>query len=1189
MRLEDLLPGVVVLGLVPDGPVTVVANRPAGKQAAVVAYRSADGRVDEVVVYRAREGELHPEEEGRPWSFTADPALFRLAAEARRIHLAYLFDARMGIHLSKIDPLPHQITAVYGEMLPRQPLRFLLADDPGAGKTIMAGLYMKELALRGDLQRCLIVAPGGLVAQWQDELDDKFGLKFDILTRDLIEASRTGDPFGERPMLLARMDHLSRNEDLTARLAASDWDLVVVDEAHRMAAHYFGNDVTETKRYRLGKTLGSVARHFLLMTATPHAGKDEDFQLFMALLDSDRFEGKPRDGVHVADTSDLMRRMVKEKLLRFDGKPLFPERRACTLPYELTDAEMALYREVTDYVAEEMGRADQLLKQGEGRRGNRVGFAVTVLQRRLASSPEAIFQSLARRRKRLEDRARELKAQARGGRVLAGEGGPAARLLSALDIDADTGESDLDDLDGEELEALEEQLVDDATNARTLAELETEIATLKRLEARADQVRQSGEDRKWNELLGLVGDEPEMFEADGTRRKLIVFTEHRDTLNYLVRRLTAYLGRPEAVVAIHGGVAREERQVVQARFTTDAACQILVATDAAGEGLNLQRAHLMVNYDLPWNPNRIEQRFGRIHRIGQTEVCHLWNLVAEETREGMVYTKLLAKLEEMRQSLGVDQVFDVLGDALPGQELRQLLIEAIRYGNQPETRAKLDRVIDERVGDGLAELVREHALSSEVISVADLERIRADMLEAQARRLQPGYVQAWFVEAFAHLGGRMSEREAGRFEITFVPADIRQRDRLIGVGVPVMARYQRVTFEKDLTRVEGKPPAELIAPGHPLLEAVIDLVAERHAGLIKEGAVLVDDADGGTEARVLVFLEHSVSDARTEASGKRRVVSRRFEFVEVPEHGEPRPAGYAPYLDARPPTPDEAPLLPCLVQEMTWLAGDLAERAGDYGIEVLAAEHLAEVQAQTLERVAKVRAAVHARLTKEIGYWDHRAAELDLQAQAGKTPRMNPDRAEARAEDLRRRLHARMADLDREAQLSPQPPLVVGGALILPAGLLRRAAGLDPASPAIHAMDTTAVERRAVDAVLAAETALGHSPVEMPHNHPGYDIRSTDSLGQVRFIEVKGRVSGADNFVVTQNELRFAANIPDGYLLALVEVSPSGAHADQVRYLIRPYGGEVRLPFDTTSTTLDWGAYWQRGGPPGSIRLYQAV
>lgn len=1183
MRLEDLFPGVAVRGLVPDAVVTVVAARPAGKQAVVVTFRDADGGVDELVVYRTDESNLELADEHRAWSFTADPALFRLAAEARRIHLAYLFDPRMAVHLSRIDPLPHQISAVYGEMLPRQPLRFCLADDPGAGKTIMAGLFIKELALRGDLQRCLVVAPGGLVAQWQDELDEKFGLHFDILTRDQIEASRTGDPFTERPLLLARLDHLARNEDLVERLAQTDWDLVVVDEAHRMAAHYFGNEVKETKRYKLGKTLGGVARHFLLMTATPHAGKDDDFQLFMALLDADRFEGKPRDGVHMSDTSDLMRRMVKEKLLRFDGRPLFPERRAYTLSYDLSDAEMVLYREVTEYVAEEMGRAERLSAEGEGRRGNRVGFAVTVLQRRLASSPEAIYQSLSRRRKRLEDRAREVKAEVRGARILTESGitGRAGRLAAALDVDDDDlGESDLEDLDGEELEDLEEELVDEASSARTLAELQAEITTLQRLEARADQVRRSGVDKKWTELVGLLGDEPEMFETDGTRRKLIVFTEHRDTLNYLVRKLSAYLGRLEAVVAIHGGVARQERQVIQQRFTQDPTCQILVATDAAGEGLNLQRAHLLVNYDLPWNPNRIEQRFGRVHRIGQEEVCHLWNLVAAETREGMVYTRLLDKLKEMRDALGDDQVFDVLGDALPGQELRRLLIDAIRYGNQPETRARLHQVIDERIGDGLPELIRQHALSSEVLSAGDVERIRADMLEAQARKLQPGYVYAWFAEAFSRLGGRMTEREPGRYEITFVPAEIRHRDRQIGTGAPVLPRYQRVTFETDLTRVEGKPPAELIAPGQPLLEAVIDIISERHAGLLSQGAVLIDDRDQGAEPRVLVFLDHSVSDARPATSGRRRIVSRRFQFVEIPEHGDPRPAGYAPYLDARAPTPAEAVLLPGLLDDMGWLSGDVEARASDYGIEILAQEHLAEVRAQTLERIEKVRTAVYERLRREIDYWDHRAAELDLQAQAGRTPRMNPDRAEARAEELQRRLHARMAELDREAQVASQPPVVAGAALILPIGFVRQATGQAVILPTPHPVDTTIVERRAVDAVLAVETALGHDAQEMPHNYPGYDIRSTDQADQIAFIEVKGRIAGADTFAVTQNELRFAANIPDAYILAMVEVSPDGPAGDQVHYLTQPYGSDVHLPFDTTSATLNWNAYWQRASDP---------
>ena len=397
--LEELTPGAVVRGVIPGETVTVIASRWAGSRSVVLTFRTDAGRVDEQVIYRTQEAELTLDGRGAAWSFDGDGALFRLVAEARRIRLAYLFDPRLAVHLSLIEPLPHQIVAVYGEMLPRQPLRFLLADDPGAGKTIMAGLYIKELMLRGDIRRALVVAPGGLVGQWQDELHDKFGLDFSILTRELIEAARTGDPFGERNLMIARLDHLSRNPDLIDRLSSTEWDLVVVDEAHRMAAHYFGNEVKETKRYQLGKVLGTTARHLLLMTATPHAGKEEDFQLFMALLDADRFEGKVRDGVHTADVSDLMRRMVKENILRFDGRPLFPERRAYTVPYELSDLEMVLYGEVTEYVAEEMGRAEQLAAEGEGRRGNRVGFAVTVLQRRLASSPEAIFQSLMRRRK----------------------------------------------------------------------------------------------------------------------------------------------------------------------------------------------------------------------------------------------------------------------------------------------------------------------------------------------------------------------------------------------------------------------------------------------------------------------------------------------------------------------------------------------------------------------------------------------------------------------------------------------------------------------------------------------------------------------------------------------------------------------------------------------------------------------
>src|SRR5580700_4559140 len=321
-----------------------------------------------------------------------DGRLFRLVSEAHRIRLAHLFDPVLAVHTSMVEPLPHQITAVYDAMLPRQPLRFLLADDPGAGKTIMAGLFIKELIARGDLQRCLVVCPGSLAEQWQDELYRRFHLPFEILTNDKLEAARTGNWFSETNLVIARLDKLSRNEDVQQKLSAPDcrWDLIVCDEAHKMSATYFGGEVKFTKRYRLGQLLSGLTRHFLLMTATPHNGKDEDFQLFMALLDGDRFEGRFRDGAHVSDVSDLMRRMVKEKLLKFDATPLFPERIAHTVPYKLSQSEAHLYKAVTEYVTEEFNRAEAL--QNDKRAGT-VGFALTILQRRLASSPEAIYQS----------------------------------------------------------------------------------------------------------------------------------------------------------------------------------------------------------------------------------------------------------------------------------------------------------------------------------------------------------------------------------------------------------------------------------------------------------------------------------------------------------------------------------------------------------------------------------------------------------------------------------------------------------------------------------------------------------------------------------------------------------------------------------------------------------------------------
>src|SRR5438876_2587966 len=410
--LEQLTPGVLIKGLLPGGIVTIISVKRHGSIGVEIVYQEAGGNLGSELLYSDSVAHLEIVPAGLPWSFDAEGALFRLTSEAYRIRLAYLFDPLIAVHTSLIEPLPHQITAVYETMLGKQPLRYLLADDPGAGKTIMTGLLIKELMIRGDLRRCLIVSPGNLVEQWQDELSRKFQITFDILTNDRLEASATGNAFSDMPLCIARLDKLSRDERVQAKLKQTDWYLVVIDKAHKMSATFFSGEVKFTKRYQLGQLLGKVTRHLLLLTATPHNGKEEDFQLFMALLDQDRFEGRFRGGVQKVDTSDLMRHLVKEQLYKFDGTPLFPERRAYTVNYKLSGLEVTLYQEVSDYVCQEFNRADAL--ENNGREGT-VGFALTTLQRRLASSPEAIYQSLKRRKARLEHRLQEEKQVRREG------------------------------------------------------------------------------------------------------------------------------------------------------------------------------------------------------------------------------------------------------------------------------------------------------------------------------------------------------------------------------------------------------------------------------------------------------------------------------------------------------------------------------------------------------------------------------------------------------------------------------------------------------------------------------------------------------------------------------------------------------------------------------------------------------
>ena len=1178
LRFADIAAGTRLAGVVPNAAVTVVALQVHGPESATLTYRTADGQLGERLISVADLATVTLAPSSR-WTFDADGELFRLASEARRMRFAHLADPFAAVDTSSIEPYPHQIDAVYKRLLPQRPIRFVLADDPGAGKTIMSGLLIRELLLRGDVERCLIVAPGSLVEQWQDELADRFGLRFEVLSRATVEASYTGNPFAEKNLLIARLDQLARAEDLQARLRAVEWDLVIVDEAHKMAAHSYGAELRRTKRFALGELLRDRTRHFLLLTATPHNGKNEDFLAFLSLVHPDRFAGQLR-GRPMPDVSDVMRRLVKENLRTFEGKRLFPQRIAESVKFELSEPETELYEAVTNYVRTGMARAADMqgADAADRRRGIIIGFALAGLQRRLASSPAAIYHSLRRRCERLDAQATELRRLAATGDPV-----PVVDLPKGVRL-ADLEDFDFDDYDDEEFERLEDIFIDAATAAATALELEAEVVELKGLVALADEVRSSTTDTKWVELRKLLRtggfgrdaagngsdgsleapDTPEDAATPIGPRKLIVFSEHKDTLNYVVDRIRAELGRPEAVITIHGGVKRHDRRELQERFRVDPTVQVLVATDAAGEGVNLQVANMMVNYDLPWNPNRIEQRFGRIHRIGQQRPCHLWNLVAHETREGQVFTRLFEKIEQQRGVYG-DQVYDVLGDSHINTSLQELLLNAIRADADPAHLAFMDEVIEGEIGQQLVSVLEERALVAGLADPAANEKIRDLMERSRARKLQPWFVEAFFSAALKSYGGRIVGRESGRFEITRVPAAVRaQADTRLG---PVHDRYARVAFDKDHVRLDGADRAELVSPGTPLLAAVVNKVLADHGHTLDRGATLVDPDDGTTEARLLVYLDHTITDGR-HVGGRRQVVSRRFQYVEIDRHGDIRDPGGEPYIGYEPLTEEQRALLGTGANlALDWVNHSAESMARDWAIEYLAGPHLEEIDTITKTRVDKVREAVRERLQAEIRYWDERAEQIKAQELAGGRPRINSGRARARADELETRLARRRLELDMEADLHSSPPNIVAAALIIPQGLLDQLAGTPPDPK--ETADKMETDRRAVAAVLAAERALGRAPEAQAHSNPGFDVLSIDpATGTHYFIEVKGHLPRTTEISVSAQQVQKARSNPDRWRLAVVSVPDDPDREPTVHYLVDPFR-DYTLHFAQTKLTLN--------------------
>ena len=1087
--------------------------------------RLPDGSLEEAVISAAEAAALPgtggaEENEDLP---PADAEELRLLVESSRIRMAYAYDRQFAVSLSGIRTLPHQIEAVYRKMLPQPRLRFLLADDPGAGKTIMAGLLIKELKLREAIDRCLILTPAPLTIQWQDELLRFFNEPFQII-HSTNDQQQLLNLWQREAQVIASIDY-AKQESVRERVWQQRWDLVIIDEAHKCSAVTKrsvnrGDEVERTKRYQLAERLSEHCDSLLLLTATPHHGDDDRFAHFIRLLDRDLFPEPHRFGEAAArvrrevlklgaDCPWSLRRL-KEDLKDLHGRRLFPDRHVHTVSFSLRRDEYGIYEAVTGYI-------NEYLPQVGGRRRNSVALARTVFQRRLASSTRAIHESLRRRKQKLAGLLRELEAMspARRSRRL-------AQLRGQLP-DAEQDEGDLD-------EAARDELIDGATDAAELDQLRAEVAELGELAERVGRVREDGRDSKLVALRECLR-RAEFEDLKDGRGKLLVFTEHRDTLNHLREHLEAW---GYSTCQIHGGMNPRERKQAQEEFRTGR--QICVATEAAGEGINLQFCHLMVNYDLPWNPTRLEQRLGRIHRIGQSRDVYAFNFVATSAEdgqpviEGRILERLLSKLDRMRDALG-DRVFDVVGEVLSLNRIN--LPEMLReVAYEP---GQLDDYLDviEQIDPELLGLYEDATGIALARGHVDFSSFAQENLEAEERRLMPRYVESHFLAAAAAVGLRTEARADGLWRIEHVLADLRS-ERLQSVrrlGKPD-AGYRKLTFYKEHLEQDRHLDAVLLGPGHPLYAAT----DERLRGLLDDVtgrmAVCVDAATDSPYR--LHFFEIAVRGQTTKGEATTihaELVCVREDLVEGVPAADRRHVVPADLLIDLPAHPHPPATLP----DVDW--GPIS----DYVKTTVQMERRQHAQAERSRYADVARDYLERSFDARV-----RAAQdrvMGLRAREPRQPEtvLARQRAEQDLIDLQRTRSERLAGMERLRVARHGPVRHVASCLVMPpATAVDRFPELaDEPDPALRRR----IELAAEDVVVAYETAHGRECERVGHLKIGFDIRSLstpdpqtgyrDPVTGVRRIEVKGRKRG-QAVRLTTNEWYKAQQLGDTYWLYVV-------------------------------------------------------
>jgi superfamily II DNA or RNA helicase len=1023
-------------------------------------------------------------------SFNGDARLLRLGLQAYALGIAYEFDPYFGLSISRVDPLPHQLEAVYDYLLKVARVRFLLADDAGAGKTIMSGLLIRELELRGLAERILIVCPANLAFQWQRELKEKFDSKFLVMKGQDLREQFGVNQWLERSRVITSLD-LAKRDEILPGLRQVHWDLVIIDEAHRMSA---SDESHKSLRYKLGELLRDSSDHMLLLTATPHKGDPKNFSLFLQLLDADAYADVKsiREAMNRRRAPFYLRR-TKEAMVYFperrdDGtwaaEPIFTKRIPHTVDFQIDGDEFDLYRDVTRFVKRESARA---AAADEDPRARAIGFLMALYQRRLASSTYAMRRSLENRARRLEDglkRAQDLARQA------------------PPDL---PDPEELEEMEEWERERLE-QMLEAITLAGNADQVRQEVQELRRLAEQAQTVEQRGGEAKLSQLRALM--QREGF-FDHSEQRLLLFTEFKDTLDYLVDRLKSWGFR---VGTIHGGMKSGSRDEPGTRLHAEqqfreGGIQVLVATEAAGEGINLQVCNILFNYDIPWNPNRLEQRMGRIHRYGQRKDCLIFNFVATNTIEGKVLQRLLEKLQEIRDALDDDAVFNVVGEVLPAAHVERVLRDyyAGRLGDA-DLEERLLRDVDEQQ----FRTICQNALEGLASKKLNLEMLIERRARAQERRVVPETIARFLREAaeFVPLTLKAVPSVPHAFEPARTPPVLRRYEKDADWRLPALSdRYPRCSTDRDTAETEK---LEWVTPGHPLFEAIRRHTHVRALDVLGKGATF-HSLQHEQPARIDFYRARIVD-------GLGQVVHERLFVVEIPEGGEPRlqePGLLGNFAPAEPPT--ELPPVAFMPEATSWL-------------HALALDPLLqETRKDRLTEVERVSAHVELSLTELLQRADEeigRAASDVDQELPGAEGRLAM--AESRHADLLTRRGRRRADLERQRALTLQAVERLASVLVLPHPE-REAPEVRRLKPNF---ETEAVAMRMV---MDHEQRLGRQVYDVSEKNLGYDVTSLDlASGELRLIEVKGLGAATGTVLLTPNERRVAEDRRDCFWLYVV-------------------------------------------------------